>query len=142
MIVRPSGTEPKLKLYVELTCNAPDDLTEVRDALLSKAKARADAMVLMMMERIDVRLPPWALRIGDRVNLDTKIAWSNQLVPALLEQLEEDPEGAASWLRGRLDADERALLRPGIASLIQSLGFEHPRLWACFAEPEPENHAS
>ena len=79
VIVRPSGTEPKLKLYVELTCNAPDDLTPVRDELISKAKARADAMVLMMMERIDVRLPPWALRIGDRVNLDTKIMWSNQL---------------------------------------------------------------
>ena len=142
VIVRPSGTEPKLKLYVELTCEAPDELTPVRDELLSKAKARADAMVLMMMERIDVRLPPWALRIGDRVNLDTKIMWANQLVPALLEQLEENPEGAVNWVRSRLNADERALLRPGIASLIQSLGFEHPSLWACFADPESENHDS
>ena len=136
VIVRPSGTEPKLKLYVEMHREAEDQFGSVREVLLLEAKARVDAMILLMMERIDVSLPPWALHISDRVNLDTKIMWSNQLVPALLEQLEENPDGALTWLRSRLDPDERALLRPGIASLIRGLGFEHPRLWACFETPE------
>ena len=76
-------------------------------------------MVLMMMERIDVRLPPWALRIGDRVNLDTKIMWA---IGGACTPRAAGETGGAGWLRSRLNADERALLRPGIASLIQSLG--------------------
>lgn len=132
VIVRPSGTEPKLKLYVETTRVSLDQPEQVRELLLTRAKGLVDAMILTMMNRIDVSLPPWALDISDRVNLDTKIAWSNRLVPALLEQLEEAPEGADAWLKSRLDADERALLRPGIESLISGLGFEHPSLSACF----------
>lgn len=138
VIVRPSGTEPKLKLYVEITRETTDAPGTVREQLLVRAKSRVDAMILMMMDRIDVTLPPWALDISDRVNLDTKIVWSNQLVPALLQQLEEAPDEAAFWLKSRLDADGRALLRPGIASLIRGLGFEHPTLWACFDPSETE----
>ena len=142
VIVRPSGTEPKLKLYVETTSEPQEHSYQAREALLVQARALVDAMILTMMSRIDVSLPPWALDISDRVNLDTKIVWSTQLVPGLLQQIEEEPEGAAAWLRTRLSADERALLRPGIASLISSLGFDHPTLWACFEAPESDVHKS
>jgi phosphoglucomutase len=133
--VRPSGTEPKLKLYVETTHESVDDPEEAREELMTRAHALVNTVILTMMNRIDVVLPPWALDISDRVNLDTKIEWSNRLVPALLEQLELAPDTAGAWLRARLDADERALLRPGIESLIKGLGFDHPTLWACFTEP-------
>ena len=133
--VRPSGTEPKLKLYVETTQDAVDEPEETRERLMTRARALVNKVVLTLMNRIDVVLPPWALDISDRVNLDTKIEWSNRLVPALLEQLEVAPDTADAWLRARLDTEERALLRPGIQSLIGTLGFDHPTLWACFTEP-------
>ncbi len=130
--IRPSGTEPKLKIYVETCRSAGADLGTDRAHLDEQARQLLEETLLLMMDRIQVVLPAWALHISDRVDLETKIEWSNRLVPALLEQLELAPGNAKEWLKSRLTADERALLRPGIVALNQSLGFDHVALRDCF----------
>ena len=132
MVLRPSGTEPKLKIYIELTAPPSPQAQRVRNVLKHDADHLHQAVVVEMLERIDINMPPWAFDIDDSVNLDTKIEWATKIVPALLEKLEMEPDTAFEWLQRALDSDSRALLKPGILSLINSLGIEHPALHACF----------
>ena len=130
--LRPSGTEPKAKVYVETSGDAGTDLLGVRAALSAEAEAISRSFICLMLARIDIVLPAWAHRISDLASIDTKRFWSTSVVPELLERIEQDPQAAALWLKTTLDVDARAQLKPGIDGLIESLGFAHPALSACF----------
>jgi phosphoglucomutase len=132
LILRPSGTEPKAKVYVETSAEAEDDIHSQRSALKAEAEAISRDFITQMLARIELSLPAWAHEISELVSIDTKLSWSGTLVPRLLEQIEADPDGAPAWLKTVLDADRRAQLKPGIDALISTLGFEHPSLSACF----------
>ena len=132
LMLRPSGTEPKAKVYVETSAAPTDHLISQRRQLKLDAERLAQAFTAAMLERIDITLPAWALEISDLVSIDTKQQWAARVVPELLERLENEPEGASVWLKSVLDSDCRAQLKPGIHALIGSLGFEHPTLAACF----------
>jgi len=132
LLLRPSGTEPKLKVYIEFAAPPQPQAHSVRETLKQKAEQLHQTVVVEMLERIDIKMPPWAFDIDDSVNLDTKIEWATKIVPALLEKLEMEPDTAFEWLQNNLDPDARSLLKPGITSLIKNLGFDHQALRSCF----------
>jgi phosphoglucomutase/phosphomannomutase len=144
LILRPSGTEPKAKIYVQTSAQPPpllEGVTAVQAQLKTDAKRLTAAFIDTMLARVDINLPSWAHAISDHVSIDTKLQWANTLVPQLLEHIENDGDNAKVWLKTKLDANGRAQLSAGIDALILSMGFAHPRLSACFEPEAPKTEA-
>ncbi len=86
IIIRPSGTEPKNKTYVEAACPplAPGaSLDAARDEVENRARALEEAFVAHCLGIIGVRLPGWAQRISGLVALDDKVDFANRFVREL-----------------------------------------------------------
>jgi phosphoglucomutase len=104
--VRPSGTEPKVKLYVHaLPSGAPDGASGAE--LFAEANARAGAMATSaynaLLDRVGARLSEPALLLPDIVPLDSKLDFDERLAPELRERLGaaggDSLEDVLSWLR-------------------------------------------
>ncbi len=112
--VRPSGTEPKLKLYCQLL---PDDEpldaagTDLLEEVRSKANRVARAIYNELLSHIGVSLDDAALRLPDIIDLDHKQRFAGETVPRLHDALRGgrfaglDP--LLDWLRA-----ETAFLTP------------------------------
>jgi len=84
--VRPSGTEPKLKLYCQVLPDA--ELSEARGMeRLSAATAKAEKLAVLvykeLLRRIDVDLEEPALLLPDIVDLEQKQQFQRHTVPRL-----------------------------------------------------------
>ncbi len=113
--IRPSGTEPKLKLYCQILPSA--DVENRRGAeLLASAREAADGTARRvyneLLARIDLAVTEAALFLPDIVDLGRKLHFQNEIVPALRQALEtagpEDLPGLLASL-GR----SAAALTPG-----------------------------
>ena len=116
-IIRPSGTEPKSKIYLELT-NPDLDVGQVGRAL-----------VAALLARVEIALPDWVLYASDLLPIEHKRELSERLVPALVQGLEEGVEQSA--LRREVDAALRgwgagakALVQPAITRFMEEGGAE------------------
>jgi hypothetical protein len=134
LVLRPSGTEPKAKIYTEVvgTADRLEDVVTVRGEVAHQAKLLAAAFTQEMLMRIHITLPPWALEISDLVPIQDKQIWAAEVVPKLLHQLTEHPLEAPQWLAEQLDAEARSLLHPGIVSLAREWEGDSDALLACF----------
>lgn len=122
LTLRPSGTEPRCKIYVETSANVGGDLQLLTRRLSVEARALSRDFTQSMLHRIGIHLPDWALEISDLVSIEERVQWASVLIPALVEQLETNREGVEVWLRSRIDAESRALLRPGIEAMAREQG--------------------
>ena len=120
VIIRPSGTEPRCKIYVETSGEVGGDLTLLKRRLSVESKTIAHAFTQLVLRRIDIDLPTWALEISDLAAIEDRVRWCRDVIPALSERIENDPDEALSWLKNQLDADERTQLKPGIEALARS----------------------
>lgn len=106
VVVRPSGTEPKIKLYCEVL---PDgQTTPVQGTtLLEEARARADHIARNvyadLLSRVGASLGDAALLLPDLVDLECKIDFEQNTLPRLYAALQSnafpDLEAILSWLR-------------------------------------------
>jgi hypothetical protein len=89
LILRPSGTEPKNKVYVEvpsppLGATASD---AALDAAITAAAATATEIarefVRAMLLRVGLDLPAWAVAVSDLVSVDAKVAFAQTTLAAL-----------------------------------------------------------
>ncbi|MFZ5476589.1 MAG: phospho-sugar mutase [Myxococcota bacterium] len=83
VILRPSGTEPKNKVYVEVA-GAPG---EPPDVVAARAQRIALDFAGQMLARVDVRLPAWALRVSDLVPIESKQHLAETLLPEVRRRL-------------------------------------------------------
>ena len=126
---RPSGTEPKIKLYVEVT-EPPLGLESSDEALLSsrvrvgtEVMRIADAVATQAYAFLDIDMPAWALRTSPLLGLSQK----QDLVGAFVGELCEAASvrtGAAleAWVETRLASygkDPRALVGPAVHAWVQ-----------------------
>lgn len=117
VVVRPSGTEPKLKVYVQV---AGQPGTPGSSGGLDRAvRELADAFMLLVLARAGLEMPPWALRIHDLVSTEDKLWFAREVLPPLLAIAGEGRPAAelSTWLDrqlGRFGADARSLFRPGV----------------------------
>lgn len=132
--VRPSGTEPKIKFYVERLCT-PDATWAKHDLATVRAAANADvtettlALVDALLRAVDVRLGRPALLLSPLLALEHRIDFGERFLPELAARLAEDAGAAelGAWVEARLakyGTDARALVAPGVAAYFkeQSLG--------------------
>jgi phosphoglucomutase len=116
---RPSGTEPKLKIYVE--------------AGGREARARIDELVaeatLQMAEHllatIGVRLPRHALALSQLVSVENRVDFAERFLPELKDRVARGTSAneLERWLEDRLaryGKDGRFLIAPGIRACLQS----------------------
>jgi phosphoglucomutase/phosphomannomutase len=126
VLVRPSGTEPKNKVYIEVP-SAPVGL-QAGHAALARCQAETDALAQriaddftrQMLELIDVHLPEYALRISGLVPLDKRLDFVERFIPGLQEQAarlcrdEANPSRVSAWIDTHLASygkDARGLVR-------------------------------
>jgi len=116
--VRPSGTEPKLKLYCQLL-PAGEGSTTKGVALLGEVRRRADELSRKiyndLLARIDVSLSSAALALNDIIDLDQKKHFDAVIVPGLEERFEAG-EGTLEELLGWL-REQAAKMTPGSDAL-------------------------
>jgi phosphoglucomutase/phosphomannomutase len=127
VILRPSGTEPKNKIYVE-ACGEPlgDDIDPEtwdrhRREIDDQARLVAVDFAREMLARIGVEIPGWALEVSDLVSLEDKRDFAASFMPELVGRIgagESGPDFEA-WIDDRLRGygpDARLLVRPGVAA--------------------------
>jgi phosphoglucomutase len=90
--VRPSGTEPKVKIYVQAL---PEAATEELsgEALLDHINARADEMATasykeLLLGRIGLELSDAALALPDIISLEEKLRFDSEVVPQVRAAIE------------------------------------------------------
>lgn len=135
VIIRPSGTEPKNKIYLEVP--APPLGIEAGDDALARSKAAADALAhdladdftRQMLATIDVVLPDYALRISALVPLDKRLDFVERFVPGFEEralacaQGQGTPEMVSRWVDGQLASygkDARGLVGDAVAAYLHA----------------------
>jgi hypothetical protein len=101
--VRPSGTEPKLKFYCQLLPGAGETHakgTEVLAVIRTRAEEIAARIYNELLARIDASLGPASLQLPDIVDLDRKIDFERETIPALREALgrEREFDALLAWL--------------------------------------------
>jgi len=86
--VRPSGTEPKLKIYCQLL-PGPTPLKVKGLELMKAAKVKAESMVQGvyhdLLRRIDINVGPISLLLPDIIDIGYKERFENNTVPQLVE---------------------------------------------------------
>ncbi len=113
--IRPSGTEPKLKLYCQLLPHGEPTGARGTD-LLAEVRAKADAIARKiyneLLARIDLSLTEASLLLPDIIDLDRKRSFEDRTVPALRAGLEQSSFAGLGvlieWLR-----KEVAAMTPG-----------------------------
>jgi phosphoglucomutase/phosphomannomutase len=134
VILRPSGTEPKTKLYVEVHSTPADD-QEPFDDVIAKADVQAqmllDVFTKEVLMRIGIDVPMFALRCSDLLSIDNKLrfakilsAWLEQLTNRDPQTLTQDPDADRTWLLPQLQAinpNPRGLLDAGFKLFLSDL---------------------
>ena len=96
--VRPSGTEPKTKLYVEVPGLIPD--SPMDEAALGRERERCESLARrlgrdferLMLERVGIHLSPAATELSGMVGIEHKQHFGDVFLPALEERL-RGPQG-------------------------------------------------
>ncbi|MEM7411756.1 MAG: hypothetical protein AAF430_16110 [Myxococcota bacterium] len=130
--VRPSGTEPKLKAYIQLLPQGDGPKAKGR-ALLAEVRAEADDLGRQiyneLLARLDLSLGDAALQLPDIIDLDRKLEFEREIVPALRRALAEnehaDLDALLAWLREAV-----ARMTPGTDALP---ALTAPIAWLCRA---------
>ena len=135
VIIRPSGTEPKNKIYIEVP--APPLGLQATDEALARSKAETDAIAQQiaddftrqMLAIIGVHLPEYALRLSGLLPLDKRLDFVEQFIPGLETQVHTWNAGGTTrdaisqWVDAHLAAygkDARGLVRDAIAAYVQT----------------------
>ncbi len=114
--IRPSGTEPKNKLYLELVAEplGPDatnaDFEEHRNTIDREVKEFSNKFLAEMLSLIGTSVPEYAFEISDLVPLQYKVDFCDRFLP----EFEERAEGALAdpGTEGALSAWVDETLRP------------------------------
>lgn len=130
VIIRPSGTEPKNKTYIEASSGPlepGEDLERVHAAVTARGRALEEAFVAHCLGLIGVTLPAWALKISGLVALDEKVDFAERFVREFEERATAlaagggAPEEVGRWIDARLKdygKDPRLLVGDAFAAYV------------------------
>jgi phosphoglucomutase/phosphomannomutase len=129
--VRPSGTEPKIKFYVEqLFYPAPawagDGFAAARRIMDDSTRQLTLALVDQVLRLVGIELPRPALFVSPLVSLDNRVDFAEHFLPELEGRLHSSSsaelENLTAWVDERLrpyGTDPRYLVAAGVANYFQ-----------------------
>ena len=112
VIVRPSGTEPKTKVYAEMTAVGEVDPSGLSSACSTLAKQFVRDMLL----RVGVELPVWTQEMSGLLAVEHRVDFAERVFPELLQRLEQGQDGE-DWLKDQIEGygrDAVRLVAPGV----------------------------
>lgn len=120
--VRPSGTEPKLKIYVEV---GDPGRAESRPEIDQRTAEATRQMVDTLLDAVGIQLPREALALSPLVSVENRIDFAARFLPELRATLDGGTTASAleDWLDTRLAVygkDSRFLVAPGIRACLTS----------------------
>jgi phosphoglucomutase len=134
-IIRPSGTEPKNKIYIEVPALPLGQQADHEALARSKAETDAiaqqiaDDFTRQMLAIIGVHLPGYALRLSGLLPLDKRLDFVEHFVPGLETRVQTwcaggtDQEEVAAWIDTHLASygkDARGLVRDALATYLEA----------------------
>ena len=99
-VVRPSGTEPKAKLYIEVSLPAlgeeasDEALAQQLDEAAGRARAVADAFRQLALRQVGIDLPSWVFACSNTLGIES-LQGVAAAVPDIARQLSDAPAHAA-----------------------------------------------
>ena len=118
LTARPSGTEPKLKIYVE---GGGKDAGAPPAKIREQVGAANLALAEHLLSYLNIRLERPALMLSSLVSVENRIDFNERFLPELRKRLAAGEEVSESWVDDRLRAygkDPRFLVAPGIATVL------------------------
>jgi hypothetical protein len=135
VVIRPSGTEPKNKIYIEVP--TPPVGPQASGATLARSKTQTDAVAQQiaddfsrhMLAIIGVHLPDYALRLSGLLPLDKRLDFVERFIPTfetraqVLCQGESIQQDVSRWIDTSLASygkDARGLVREALMAYIHA----------------------
>jgi hypothetical protein len=132
VVIRPSGTEPKNKLYIEVPGRTPPaedlspaELAAERERCNLRAVDLGRAFEVLMLSRVGIELPATGAALSGLVSLDNKLHFANTFLPALSERLAAGDDGLEAFIDeslARYGKDPRDLVVGGVAAWLDAGG--------------------
>jgi phosphoglucomutase/phosphomannomutase len=134
LLLRPSGTEPKNKVYVEVAGRPGTDPAQEIPRVAAEARALALGFAQVMLERVGITLPQWALRVSDLVAIENKQHFAEVLLPDVRRRLAagEDAQGAIDEGLRAYGKDPRGLVADAVRAWAAENGAEGERVKSAF----------
>ncbi|MEM1010025.1 MAG: hypothetical protein AAGJ35_13595, partial [Myxococcota bacterium] len=92
IIMRPSGTEPKAKIYVEIPTSAGLSEQELHNVIAQtnqQARTLGSAFAQQALAQIDIELPTYAFFVSDLVSIDNKVRFVQEVLPQWVEHTQK-----------------------------------------------------
>lgn len=137
--IRPSGTEPKNKIYLEMPAEplgaeaTDEEFQQAKAATDEKVREFSNAFLNVMLKIVGIELPPYALEISDLVSLDRKRHFAEKFIPGLTKRAHDLVMGSGSAEEFNAWIDEQLASYGADARLLVDAGF---RAWVKQARAE------
>lgn len=133
LVIRPSGTEPKNKIYVEVPGMTPTE--DLGDEDLEAEKRRCDATAeelgrdfeRLMLSRVGIEITPAASRVSNLLGLDEKVHFGTVFLPGLLRRARDGASDLESWVGESLSgygSDPKELVSTGVAHFLDDVDLD------------------
>ena len=114
LVIRPSGTEPKTKIYAEAIVPAGDDLAASLSEADRQARALASDFVRQALALIGQVLPPAGLHCSPLLGVDDRLDFAERILPEAA-RLAAQGDDATAWVSQELGhGDGVGLTAPGV----------------------------
>jgi len=136
VVIRPSGTEPKTKIYVEvigapLPEDAPDEeLDRAMEAVAERAQELAIGITAVALDAVGIELPGFAFRMSPLVSVEHRQEFCDSFLPELRRRVAAG-EATDPWIDDtlrRYGKDARALVRGAVEAWLDELRVDDPTL--------------
>ncbi|MCO4771234.1 MAG: phospho-sugar mutase [Deltaproteobacteria bacterium] len=119
IVIRPSGTEPKTKIYAEAIVPAGDDISSALTEADRQARSLAADFVRQALALIDMELPDAGLHCSPLLGIEARIRFGGQILPQAVAAATEEgavPSEVIAAVRANLSGlggDAVGLTAPG-----------------------------